>query len=125
MNNASHCRRVESDAALVDRIRAKYRMKNTNGYSLNAFLDYALPVDILSHLMIGSEGTLGFIAEAVLRTVPDYPLKHTGLVFFADVPRACAAIAPLRDSGARALELMDRASLAAIAASAARPDSSA
>jgi D-lactate dehydrogenase len=107
-------RRVESDAALVDRIRAKYRMKNTNGYSLNAFLDYALPVDILSHLMIGSEGTLGFIAEAVLRTVPDYPLKHTGLLFFTDVPRACAAIAPLRDSGARALELMDRASLGAI-----------
>ena len=107
-------RRVEGDAALVDRIRAKYRMKNTNGYSLNAFLDHAHPVDILSHLMIGSEGTLGFIAEAVLRTVPDYPLKHTGLLFFTDVPRACAAIAPLRDSGARALELMDRASLKAI-----------
>ncbi|NIR21854.1 MAG: hypothetical protein GWN78_00635, partial [Gammaproteobacteria bacterium] len=57
---------------------------------------------------------MGFIAEAVLNTVPDYPVKHTGLLFFADVPQACAAIAPLRDSGARALELMDRASLRSI-----------
>ena len=89
-------------------------MKNTMGYSLNAFLDHQSPVAILSHLMIGSEGTLGFIAEAVLRTVPDYPLKHTGLVFFPDVPAACTAIVPLRESGARALELMDRASLAAV-----------
>ncbi|HKQ59818.1 MAG TPA: FAD-binding and (Fe-S)-binding domain-containing protein [Candidatus Polarisedimenticolaceae bacterium] len=106
--------RIESDAALVARIRRKYTLKNTMGYSLNAFLDYDRPAAILGRLMIGSEGTLGFIAEAVLRTVPDDPLKYTGLLFFADVPRACAAIAGLRDSGARALELMDRASLRAV-----------
>jgi len=105
---------IAGDPALCDRIRRKYRMKNTMGYSLNAFLDHATPVAILSHLMIGSEGTLGFIAEAVLRTVPDFALKHTGLVFFPDVPAACSAIVPLRESGARALELMDRASLAAV-----------
>jgi D-lactate dehydrogenase len=106
--------RILADASLSDRIRRKYKMKNTMGYSLNAFLDHETPVAILSHLMIGSEGTLGFIAEAVLRTVPDYPLKHTGLLFFPDVPAACSAIVPLRESGARALELMDRASLAAV-----------
>jgi D-lactate dehydrogenase len=106
--------RVVADRALCDRIRRKYRMKNTMGYSLNSFVDHTTPVAILSHLMIGSEGTLGFIAEAVLRTVPDYPLKHTGMLFFPDVPAACSAIVPLRDSGARALELMDRASLASV-----------
>jgi D-lactate dehydrogenase len=106
--------RVVGDEALRRRIRARYRMKNTMGYSINAFVDFERPVEILSHLMIGSEGTLGFIADAVLRTVPDYPIKYTGLLFFHDVPRACAAIAPLRDSGARALELMDRASLRSI-----------
>jgi D-lactate dehydrogenase len=106
--------RVVADAGLSDRIRRKYRMKNTMGYSLNAFLDHATPVAILSHLMIGSEGTLGFIAEAVLRTVPDYPFKHTGMLFFPDVPAACSAIVPLRESGARTLELMDRASLASV-----------
>jgi len=106
--------RIEANEALRNLISAKYRLKNTMGYSLNAFLDFSEPLEILSHLMIGSEGTLGFIAEAVLHTVPDYPLKYTGLLFFPDVPQACAAIAALRDSGARALELMDRASLRSI-----------
>ncbi|MEE8218705.1 MAG: FAD-binding and (Fe-S)-binding domain-containing protein, partial [Vicinamibacteria bacterium] len=106
--------RIVGDPSLRDRIRHKYRMKNTMGYSLNAFLDHSTPVAILSHLMIGSEGTLGFIAEAVLRTVPDDPLKHTGMLFFPDVPAACSAIVPLRESGARTLELMDRASLASV-----------
>lgn len=107
-------RRIESQTSLRERIRTKYRLKNTTGYSLNAFIDFARPVEILSHLMIGSEGTLGFIAEAVLRTIPDEPFKRTGMLYFPDVPRACAAIAPLRDSGARALELMDRSSLRAM-----------
>ncbi len=114
--------RILADTALCHRIRHKYRMKNTMGYSLNAFLDHAAPVAILSHLMVGSEGTLGFIAEAVLRTVPDYPLKHTGMLFFPDVPAACSAIVPLRESGARTLELMDRASLAAVVGRPGVPD---
>ncbi len=107
-------RQVEADPRLHGLVRSKYRMKNTTGYSLNALVDFGQPLEILAHLMIGSEGTLGFIAEAVLRTVPDYPYKSTGLLFFADVPIACGAIAPLGDSGARALELMDRASLKAV-----------
>jgi D-lactate dehydrogenase len=106
--------RIERAPALRDRIRAKYRIKNTTGYSLNAFLDFSTPLEILRHLMIGSEGTLGFIAEAVLRTVPDDPVKSTGLLFFPELHSACAAIAPLRDSSAATLELMDRASLRSV-----------
>jgi D-lactate dehydrogenase len=103
--------RVESDPALVARIKSKYAMKNTMGYSLNALLDFATPLSILWHLLVGSEGTLAFTAEAVFNTVPDLPAKSTGLLVFDDVPRACEAIEPLRDAGARALELMDRASM--------------
>jgi D-lactate dehydrogenase len=106
--------RVRANSKLCEKIRHKYRMKNTMGYSLNAFLDYDSPVAMLTHLMIGSEGTLGFIAEAVLRTIPDCPLKRTGMLFFNDVPSACSAILPLRDSGARTLELMDHASLVSV-----------
>ncbi len=106
--------RIRGDRGLVRKIRHKYRIKNTMGYSLNAFVDYDDPVQILAHLMIGAEGTLGFIAEAVLRTVPDAALKYTGLLFFDDVPAACAAIEPLKQSGARALELMDYPSLRAV-----------
>jgi len=46
-------------------------MKNTMGYSLNALVDFDTPLEILWHLLVGSEGTLAFIAEAVFCTVPD------------------------------------------------------
>jgi D-lactate dehydrogenase len=107
-------REILDQPRLADRIRAKYRMKNTTGYSLNAFLDYDRPVKMLEHLLIGSEGTLAFIAEAVLNTVPDLPVKYTGLLLFPDLHAACASIVPLRDAGAKALELMDRASLRSV-----------
>ena len=44
-------------------------MKNTTGYSLNALIDFTDPFDIIEHLMIGSEGTLGFIAGISYKTV--------------------------------------------------------
>jgi len=100
--------RLMADKALAERVRKRYLMKNTDGYSLNALLDFDNPVDILSHLMIGSEGTLGFIAEAVLQTIPDPLYKYTGQLYFKNLQNAANAIAPLRDSGAHALELMDR-----------------
>ena len=105
---------LEGDASLSARIRAKYRTKNTTGYSLNAFLDFGRPVEIFRHLLVGSEGTLAFIAEAVLNTVPDLPVKYTGLLLFPGLHPACAAIPPLRDAGAKALELMDRAALRSV-----------
>lgn len=107
-------RRLETDRPLAERIRAKYRMKNTTGYSLNAFLDFDRPVDIFRNLLVGSEGTLAFIAEAVLKSVPDLPVKVTGFLIFPDLHAACAAIVPLRDAGAAALELLDRASLKSV-----------
>jgi D-lactate dehydrogenase len=107
-------RQIESNPPLCERIRSKYRMKNTTGYSLNAFIDFSRPVEILRHLLIGSEGTLAFIAEAVLNTVPDLPVKYTGLLLFPNLHAACAAIVPLRDAGAKALEVMDRAALRSV-----------
>jgi D-lactate dehydrogenase len=106
--------RIESDSSLRERIRSKYRMKNTTGYSLNAFLDFDRAVDIFAHLLIGSEGTLAFIAEAVLNTVPDLPIKYTGLLLFPDLYAASASIVPFREAGAKALEIMDRASLRSV-----------
>ena len=106
--------RLLANTALADRIRSKYRMKNTTGYSLNAFLDFERPVEIFRHLLIGAEGTLAFIAEAVLLTVPDLPVKYTGLLLFPTVREACAAIVPLGRAGAAALEVMDRAALRSV-----------
>lgn len=105
---------IRSNPRLEARIREKYQRKNTTGYSLNALLDFEEPLEILTHLMIGSEGTLGFISEATLATLTDAPCKYTGLLIFATIQAACQAIPTLESSGAAALELMDRASLRAI-----------
>lgn len=99
---------------LLDRIREKYRQKNTVGYSLNAFVDYQRPLDILAHLLIGAEGTLAFISEAVLRTIEDLPYKATSLSFFADAHAACDIIPELISIDCDAVEFMDRASLESI-----------
>lgn len=99
---------------LLQRIREKYRTKNTVGYGLNAFVDYAKPLDIFAHLLIGGEGTLAFISEAVLETVPDKPEKSTGLLYFTDIFSACQAIPALMETGAAMVELMDRASLRSV-----------
>jgi D-lactate dehydrogenase len=63
---------LEGNPKLSARIRQKYQLKNTTGYSLNAFLDYATAVDIFSHLLIGAEGTFAFIAEAVWKPFPTF-----------------------------------------------------
>lgn len=105
---------VVNDRAIYDKIRQKYQTKNTVGYSVNAFIDFEEPMDIMAHLLIGAEGTLGFIAEAVMQTVPDYPEKLTGILYFTDIYTACQAIRPLTNAGAAAVELMDRASLQSV-----------
>lgn len=99
---------------LLERIRRKYKQKNTVGYCMNAFVDHEHPLDILSHLIIGGEGTLAFIAEAVLETIPDHPYKMTAMLYFDSPEVACNAIYELKKTGARALEFMDRASLRSV-----------
>lgn len=107
-------RRTRGDAALAERIREKFRIKNTCGYSLNALVDFEDPIDILQHLMIGSEGTLGFIAEITYRTVVDPKFKATALILFPDIGAACRAIQVIKPLPVAAAELMDRASLRSV-----------
>ncbi len=107
-------RRIQNNLPLATRIHKRYEMKNTIGYALNSLLDFDTPLDILTHLMIGSEGTLGFIADAVLHTLPDFSFRYTGQMYFKDIQEAASAIYPIKQSGARAAEIMDRESLRAV-----------
>ncbi|MDG4598230.1 MAG: FAD-binding and (Fe-S)-binding domain-containing protein [Candidatus Contendobacter sp.] len=106
--------RTRADAALAERIRAKFKIKNTCGYSLNALVDYEDPFEILQHLMIGSEGTLGFIAEITYHTVEEHSHKATALMIFPDIQTACEAVAVLKSQPVAAVELMDRASIRSV-----------
>jgi len=105
---------TKNNRSLADKIRHKYRLKNTTGYSLNALIDYDDPIDVLQHLMIGSEGTLGFISEMSYRTVPEHPCKATALVLFPSIEAACQAVVVLKQSPVTAVELMDRAALRSV-----------
>ncbi len=103
--------RVRGDVASVRTIERLFAMKNTMGYSLNAFLDHTEPVQILAHLAVGSEGTLGFIASVVMRTVPLNPHAVTGLLVFDDLAGATGALPDLVSTRPATIELLDAAAL--------------
>jgi D-lactate dehydrogenase len=107
-------RATRADEVLAARIRRKFRMKNTTGYSLNALVDFEDPIDVLAHLMIGSEGTLGFLSEITYETVPDYADKATALILFDDLATACRAVTLLKGAPVSAVELADRAALRSV-----------
>ena len=105
---------TRTDQALAARIRHKYKIKNTTGYSLNALVDFENPIDILAHLMIGSEGTLGFISRITYRTVVEDPCKASALVFFPSIETACQAVIRLKPQPVSAVELLDRPALRSV-----------
>ena len=107
-------RKIIDNPVLADRIRRKFKIKNTTGYSLNALVDFEDPIDIIVHLMIGSEGTLGFISELVYHTVVEHPYKASALMIFPLMEYACNAAAVVKQQPVTAAEVMDRASLRSV-----------
>ena len=105
---------LKGDPESVERIRRKYRIKNTTGYSVNALLEFDDPIDIIQHLMIGAEGTLGFISEVTFRTLDEPGQKATALMLFPDIARACEAVWLLKECRVSAAELMDRVALKSV-----------
>lgn len=115
-------KQVKEDSKLSDLIKHKYRLKNTTGYAINALVDFDDPVDILLHLMIGSEGTLGFISDITYHTVPDYQHKASALFSFASAKQACLAVTALSKCPVEAVELMDQRALNSVKGKDGLPD---
>ncbi|KTC24458.1 4Fe-4S ferredoxin [Pseudomonas putida] len=107
-------RETRANTELAAKIRHKYRLKNTTGLSLNALVDYDQPLDILNHLLVGSEGTLGFISAVTYDTVIDHPHKASALIVFPDVETCCTAVTVLKSQPVSAVELLDRRSLRSV-----------
>jgi D-lactate dehydrogenase len=104
-----------ADDALAQRVKRKYEIKNVTGYRLSAFLDGDTPLEIFRRLVVGSEGTLAFIAEAVMRTRPEPAHTTLAWVHFANIDAAADAVPALVAAGARATELMVAPALVAAA----------
>ena len=111
---ATLARETRANTELAAKIRHKYRLKNTTGLSLNALVDFDDPLDILSHLLVGSEGTLGFISAVTYDTVIDHPNKASALIVFPDVETCCNAVTVLKSQPVSAVELLDRRSLRSV-----------
>ena len=112
-----YAKEVKADKKLSAKIAKKFKIKNTCGYSLNALIDFDDVFEILQHLIIGSEGTLGFIKEITYVTVDELPNKASALVFFEDKKEACDGVIKLKlSSGVKvdAVEIMDRIALRSV-----------
>lgn len=106
---------LRADGELAERVARKFAIKNTTGYRLCAFLDADEPLEIFRRLIVGSEGTLAFVAEAVFETVPLGRHTTLALVHYEDIDTAVAAVPELVAAGATATELMVAPTLIAAA----------
>ena len=105
---------INANPELKELIKRKFKIKCTTGYGINSFVDFVDPFDIIKHLMIGSEGTLGFITEITFKTIIDHAHKASALMIFPDMKAACLAVMALDRDLVAAAELMDRASLRSV-----------
>lgn len=105
---------INSDENLREKIRQKFKIKNTTGYSLNAFTDYKDGIDIIKHILIGSEGTLAFISDITFRTVIEEPHKALALIVYKTIQDASNAVSILKKQRVSAVELLDRAALKSV-----------
>jgi len=105
---------IKNDDTLYHFIKNKFKIKNTTGYSINALVDYHDPIDIIKHLMVGSEGTLAFISNVTFKTVIDEKHKSCSLLIFNTIQDACNATILLKSAPVAAVELLDRDSIRSV-----------
>ena len=105
---------IKSDKELTERILHKYSIKNVTGLNILPFITYDDPIDIILHCLVGSEGTLAFISEVTMRTLPLAPLQANAMVYFKDIKEAARAVIAMKNAKVSAAELLDTRSLASV-----------
>lgn len=114
--------KTKNNKPLSELIEHKYRLKNTTGYAINSLIDFEDPIDILAHLMIGSEGTLGFISSLTYNTVVEHKYRASSLVLFPNIDITCQAVSVLAEVKVSAVELLDYRSLMSVRGMEGLPD---
>ncbi len=105
---------VNADAELAERIRYKYSIKNVTGLNILPFVRFTDPFDIITHLMVGSEGTLGFLAEVTMNTGHLYPHSASAMLYFKNIKDACRAVVAMKKGPVFSAELLDKKSLSSV-----------
>jgi len=105
---------INKKPELIAKIKEKYAIKNTTGYGLNSFVDFNDPIDIILHLIVGSEGSLAFVSEATFNTIPELPFRASAMIYFKSLKDACDAVPKLKKAEVSAIELIDREALRSI-----------
>lgn len=106
---------IRENRALTERIKKKYSIKNVMGLNLLPFVDYEDPFDIITHLLVGSEGTLAFLSEATFTTGKAMPYKATALLYCEEIAEACRLVQQLKKLPVQCAELFDEISLRSVA----------
>ncbi|MBR3102061.1 MAG: FAD-binding oxidoreductase [Muribaculaceae bacterium] len=106
--------KVMSDPDLVARIRRKYAIKNVTGLNISPFVNFTDPFDIITHLMVGSEGTLAFASEFTMATAHLHPFRASAMLYFQEMCKACEAVVAMKNGPVHCAELLDKKSLASV-----------
>lgn len=109
---------ILADKELSDRIRYKYSVKNVTGLNIFPFIRFEDPFDIIAHLLVGSEGTLAFMSQVTMKTLPLPAKEASAMVYFGTIREAAEAVVALRKdidpAVLDAAELLDKRSLASV-----------
>ncbi len=105
---------VQADEELAQRIRFKYSIKNVTGLNLRPLVAYEDPFEILAHLLVGSEGTLAFLSQVTMKTLPIAPYKASAMIYFPDIVTAAKAVVAMKANEISAAELLDKRSLTSV-----------
>ena len=91
------------------------------GLNILPFVRFDDPFDIITHLMVGSEGTLAFLSEVTMNTEFDYPFKASAMLYFKEIKEACKAVVAMKklvnakgEWIVKSAELLDKKSLASV-----------
>lgn len=106
---------IKADNQLSQRIKFKYSIKNVTGLNLRPFIAFEDPIDIIVHLMVGSEGTLAFLSNVTVNTGHLYPYGSSAMIYFDDMAEACRAVVAMRkNTPVYSCELLDSKSLESV-----------
>ncbi len=106
--------RVNADEELVKRIKHKYAIKNVTGLNILPFVLYTDPFEIITHLIVGSEGTLAFGCQFTMASGHLYKHSASAMLYFKSLREASEAVVAMREGPIHSAEMLDKKSLSSV-----------